>query len=451
LGRIVGYTECRNLLFQLKPILGKPVIKNFIQHNARYLSNLSTTFISQAVSALSILFLTTKLVNELGTTQFSHYGVLLNMILFSAIFDLGFNIGLLRKLIHNNLNNLALINTIFFFFLGTLLFLAPLFWMIFTIGFVKVEGNTLFLSLFVSILIVQNFLAFFFDTIIQSANKIYVGKLIRIFKTSVEFICLWLVSQNGSIVLLLLTSVLINIIYLGFLFLYARKEFQFQLSWAHYSWSHLVEHIQYSFWYFQSALAGSLVCYAQIILSSNFADSISTTRYLFITRFFDIIRTGLTNFILVLFPSLSKLQANQDWSLIDQTFNKIMLRYILMAIVVITGVMILGQYFFVWWSGYEDQNTLLAFKLYGIFLGLLLVENVPTVFLSALKHNKWPSVVASIQGVLGLILAYLLLPEYGIVGAIAASCIAFLLTNGWFNYFYCKSVIQKHLNKSTID
>ncbi len=138
------------------------MIKNFIKLNARYLSNLSTTFISQAVSALSILLLTPILLQQLGTTQYSQYGVLVNMILFSAIFDLGLNIGLLRKLIHSHRNNLALINTIFFFFVGSLILLTPLFWTLFTVGFVKVESNFLYLSVFVSIIVVQNFLALFF-------------------------------------------------------------------------------------------------------------------------------------------------------------------------------------------------------------------------------------------------------------------------------------------------
>ena len=421
------------------------MIKNFIQLNARYLSNLSTTFISQAVSALSILLLTPILLQQLGTTQYSQYGVLVNMILFSAIFDLGLNIGLLRKLIHNHPNNLALINTIFFFFVGSLFLLAPLFWILFSVGFVKVESNFYYLSFFVSIIVIQNFLALFFDNIIQSANKIYVGRIIRMIRTGIEALALWWVAHTGSILYLFITTALINTVYLFFLFAYAKKEFDFYLSWANCKWSLIVEHIQYSFWYFQSALAGAIVFNAQIVLISSIAPPTQVTHYLLITRFYDVIRTGLANFVGVMFPSLSKSQANQDWGLIARTYQKVVLRFVGLAILVMLFSMSIGQYFFKWWSEVKDADVLMAFNCYGILLGLLLIENVPNVFLAALKKNKWPSVVSTIQGLIGLALTYFFLPIYGITGAIISLITAFLFTSGWFNFVFMRQQLKQHL------
>jgi len=421
------------------------VINNFIRLNTQYLSNLSSTFISQAVSALSILILTPILVKELGSTQYGHYGVLVNMILFSAIFDLGLNIGLLRKLIHNHPNNLALINTIFFFFIGSLILLTPLFWTLFKIGFVKVESNFHYLSIFVSIIVVQNFLALFFDNIIQSANKIYVGRIIRIFRTAIEAFALWWVAHQGSILYLFIVSALINTFYLFILFLYAKKEFDFYISWANCKWSLLVEHIKYSFWYFQSALAGAIVFNAQIVLISSIASPVQVTHYLLITRFYDVIRTALGNFIGVMIPSLSKSQANKDWVTISITYKKVILRFVGLAILVMLFSISIGPYLFKRWSGVQDGDALMAFYFYGILLGLLLIENVPNVFLSALKNNKWPSVVSTIQGLIGLGLTYFLLPVYGIKGAIISLIAAFLFTSGWFNFVFIRHQLKQHL------
>ncbi len=421
------------------------MIKKFIQLNARYLSNLGATYTSQAVSALSILLLTPILLQQLGTTQYSQYGVLVNMILFSAIFDLGLNIGLLRKLIHSHPNNLALINTIFFFFIGSLILLIPLFWTLFTVGFVKVESNFLYLSVFVSIIVVQNFLALFFDNIIQSANKIYVGRIIRMIRTAIEAIALWWVAHKGSILLLFIVSALINTIYLFILFLYAKKEFDFYISWANCKWSLLIEHIQYSFWYFQSALAGGLVFNAQIVLISSIAPSIQVTHYLLITRFYDVIRTGLANFVGVLLPSLSKSQANKDWVAIASMYKKVVFRLGGLAFIVVLFSVSIGQFYFKWWSGVTDADALMAFNCYGILLGLLLIENVPNVFLAALKKNKWPSVVSTIQGLIGLGLTYFFLPIYGITGAIISLITAFLITSGWFNFVYMRHQLKQHI------
>lgn len=381
----------------------------------------------------------------MGTTQYSQYGVLVNMILFSAIFDLGLNIGLLRKLIHNHPNNLALINTIFFFFIGSLILLTPLFWTLFAVGFVKVESNFLYLSVFVSIIVVQNFLALFFDNIIQSANKIYVGRIIRMFRTAIEAIALWWLAHIGSILYLFIVSALINTVYLFILFLYAKKEFDFYISWANCKWSLLIGHIQYSFWYFQSALAGAIVFNAQIVLISSIAPPVQVTHYLLITRFYDVIRTGLANFVGVMFPSLSKSQANKDMVAITSSYKKVVFRFVGLAILVILFSVSIGQYFFKWWSGVQDGDALMAFNCYGVLLGLLLIENVPNIFLSALKNNMWPSVVSTIQGLIGLVLTYFFLPIYGITGAIISLIIAFLFTSGWFSFVFMRQQLKQHL------
>jgi O-antigen/teichoic acid export membrane protein len=57
------------------------------------------TYFSQGVTAISLLILTPFLSYSLGINNFGIYGVLLNIISFSVIFDFGFNTGLLRKYI----------------------------------------------------------------------------------------------------------------------------------------------------------------------------------------------------------------------------------------------------------------------------------------------------------------------------------------------------------------
>lgn len=401
---------------------------------------------SQAVSALSILLLTPRLVESLGTSQFSQYGVLLNMILFSAVFDLGLNIGLLRKLIHNHEHNLALINTIFFFFLGTLLVLIPLFVVLFSTRTVEINNNIYLLSAFVSILVVQNFLALFFDNIIQRANKIYIGKLIRIGRTTIEFLALWWVAESGSFLYLLITTIFINLLYLAGLFLYAKKEFHFYISATSFSVVLLLGHIRYSFWYFQNSLASALVFNAQVILIGSLAPAKQVTHYLLITRFYEVIRTGLSNFVVILFPSLSKMQADQNWPELLNLYNKMLLRFFLLGILIFVFMVSVGQSAFSWWSGIVEPITLTAFNGYAILLVLLLVENIPNVFLAALKNNKWPSIVSTVQGLLGLGFTYWLLPQYGLVGAILSLIIAFLLTNGWFNFVYMRHIFKQHIN-----
>jgi O-antigen/teichoic acid export membrane protein len=423
------------------------LIRSLISIYGRYLSNLSATFVSQAVSALSILFLTPVFLKMLGAEQFGRYGVLLNVILLSSVFDFGLNMGLLRKLIHQKEKSSWVINAMFFFFIFVFILSIPLFYFLYRSEILKSDGRFLNTAFFTGLIVIQNIVAVFFDIIIQSANKIFIGKLIRISKTVIEFVVLFFVAAKGSVSLLLLATAVINFFYIAALFLYSKKEINYKLSWSLFRIAILWDHIKYSFWYFQNTLASVLVYNAQVILISSFVDSASTAKYLLVIRFFDVIRTGLANFTMVLFPSLSMLQAQANWKQLRKMFLQVLLRVTIMVLFVFSLVLTVGEKLFTTWSSYDDHVIIRLFQLYSVFLALLVIDHVPTVFLSALKFNKYPSIVGTIQGLLALFLCVYLLPVYGIVGAIYASLIALLCTNLFFNPIYLFNKINSHYHQ----
>lgn len=423
------------------------LIRSLLSNYGRYLSNLSATFVSQAVSALSILFLTPIFLKTLGAEQFGQYGVLLNVILLSSVFDFGLNMGLLRKLIHQKEKSNWVINAMFFFFIFVFALSIPLFYFLYRSEILKSDGRFLNTAFFTALIVIQNIIAVFFDIIIQSVNKIFIGKLIRISKTIIEFIVLFFVTRKGSVSLLLLATAVINFFYIGSLFLYSKKEINYKLSWSLFRITVLWDHIKYSFWYFQNTLASVLVYNAQVILISSFVDGTSTAKYLLVIRFFDVIRTGLANFTMVLFPSLSMLQAQSNWKQLRKMFLQVLLRVTILVLFVFSLVLTIGEKLFVTWSSYNDDIIIRLFQLYAVFLALLVIDHVPTVFLSALKFNKYPSIIGTIQGVLGLCLSVWLLPVYGIAGALYASLIAFFCTNLFFNPIYLFKKINSHYHQ----
>jgi hypothetical protein len=90
-----------------------------------YLLNLITTFLSQACSASLIIFLVPTLQQNFSIEEFSNYGVLLNIILFTAAFDFGLNLGLIRRLIHETEKASVFISSTFFCFLGIFIIIIP--------------------------------------------------------------------------------------------------------------------------------------------------------------------------------------------------------------------------------------------------------------------------------------------------------------------------------------
>lgn len=113
----------------------------------QYLMNLITTFLSQACSAGMIIILMPVLQHNFSVEEFSNYGVLLNIVLFAAAFDLGLNMGLMRRLIHEREKASVLISTIYCVYLFLFIIAVPVFIWLYYTGIVE-TGNTFFVSCF---------------------------------------------------------------------------------------------------------------------------------------------------------------------------------------------------------------------------------------------------------------------------------------------------------------
>ncbi len=394
---------------------------------------------------MSILILTPILLGRLGTADFGTYGVILNVVVFAGVFDFGLNIGLLKKLIHNASESVQLINTLIFFFCFLLLLGMPILYTLFYVKIIKVENSTLFYSCITALLITQNILAALFDVIIQSANKIFVGKTIRVVKLLLEFLLILLLSVQYSIAVLLLVSAAVNFVYLFLLFYHARKEIQFNISLDFFSIQLLMAHLQYSFWYFLTSVAGMLVFNSQVILMNSFVGADGVAKYLIVTRFYDIIRIGLSNFTIVLFPRLANIQQEGNWVLIKQLFYKSLKSMTLFAVAVFLATLFIAKPFFLQWSKYPDAEMASLFTLFSLFILFIVIDNVSATYISALKLNRMPTIVSIFQGIIGLVLGYFLLALYGIIGMALGSLIALLITNFIFNPWYLIKSFNEHI------
>ena len=69
-------------------------LRQIFLNNKLYLKNLFFTYFSQGITAITLIVLTPLLTKYLGLHEFGIYGVILNVIAFSVIFDFGLNTGL---------------------------------------------------------------------------------------------------------------------------------------------------------------------------------------------------------------------------------------------------------------------------------------------------------------------------------------------------------------------
>ena len=411
-------------------------IRAWLIEHKRYISNLGTTFISQGVTALSLLFLTPLLVARLGESEFSMYGVLLNVIVIASIFDLGLNAGLCHRLIQEPERRNLLINAVFFYSPIVFLIGIPVFFFIFYLGWVNISAPAWLLSIVIALAVAQNMLALQFESILQSVNKVYVAKLLRMSKTILEAFLFYLVSYGGQFEWLLLVSVLVNFFFLLFLYLFAKKQLVFKISLSLFNWVALRSQLKYSFWYFQSMLASVVTYNVQIVVMSHYLSSTQMAIFLMVFRFYEVLRLGMTNFAQVLFPSISALQAKGEWALLTKKFKEVWVRVFVLSLVVLVLLIMWGNRVFIWWSGYDSPEGNTLFLSYALYLFLLVVDHVSVIFLLGLRFTKIPAIVSTIQSLLSVVVTIYFIKIWGLPGVVWASLLLFVLTTLVFNPVY---------------
>lgn len=210
-------------------------------------------------------------------------------------------------------------------------------------------------------------------------------------------------------------------------------------------------HVHYSAWYFIAAVAQVLVFNAQAVLLGSLMSASVLAHYILVTRFYDVAKMALSNFTMILFPSIAQLEVQQDWATIQSQLKKVTIRMTLLCVAAALVFFTIGKWIFIKWSQLDQSTIIPVFTGYGILLLLLVLEHIPIVFLTALKWNKLPSIVSVLQGVMGLILSYFFIPIFGTLGIIYAGVLALLGTSFWFSYWYLiREIRKKQLNGSGI-
>ena len=418
--------------------------KSFLNRN--YLINLFATFSSQATTAIAIILLTPLLLEQLGETNFSLYGVVLNLIVVASVFDFSLNTTLVRRLILHPERANENINTVFNFFLLVLLCSIPLYYFSFVLGAVHVTEKKWIMSFLVALIVAQNMLAVLFESVMQSVNQWKQAKFIRVLRTLVEMGLLYWVSTLGKLEYLFYVTGGVNLFYVMALAQMARKHVGFRLGIGKLNFKLLVSHLKDSFWYFQNTIASVITFNFQIIMMSHLLTAGQMTIYLLIFRFFEIVRTGLTNFAMLLFPSITQKQKEGNWKGVLRYYKRSLFAVALIAGFTMTGLLIWGYELFVYWSKVNTETALTVYFIYGVYIGLIVVDHVSGVFLSALKFNRNTAVVSTIQSMLLLLLTYVLIKNFGVSGAALASLTAFVSTSLWYNPWHLwRSIRAKNL------
>jgi O-antigen/teichoic acid export membrane protein len=204
--------------------------------------------------------------------------------------------------------------------------------------------------------------------------------------------------------------------------------------------------VHYSFWYFLTTLSGVLVFNSQVFILNQFAGPALLAEFVVFTRFFEIIRTSVSNFTVVLFPAIVTQERDHDRRKVLSMFTSAFYRTAIILAIIFVILFVFGEDVFVFWTKKQVNFDSKLFILFLVFTILILFDNVSALFLSALKLNRLTTIVSIIQGLLVLVLTTLTVGQYGLVGVVLSSILALCMTSLLFNPIY----LVKNLKSNTV-
>jgi len=106
---------------------------------------------------------------------------------------------------------------------------------------------------------------------------------------------------------------------------------------------------------------------------------------------------------------------------------------------ILSGYIVFGQIFLRLWAGEGYEEAYYVGLLTMIPLAVPLIQNIAFTFCVAQNKHRFRAIVYAVIAVINMVLTYLILPYYGIIGAAACTAGAFLLGNGIImNVYYSK-------------
>jgi len=425
------------------------IVSYSLKGNRRYVQNLTATFFSQGITALSLFILTPRLLRFLGEERLNEYWVILNLVVVAAVLDLGQSVGLSHRLIQRKRNYSVLVTSIFFGQAGIWLISIPLLFLIFHYRLVNINGNSFQFALLASLILFQNIVALLFDGVLQSFNKIYVSKWLRAGRTLVEMGLIFWFVKSASVSTLLLITVIINCVYLFLLYYFSVVQFPFYISRGYFNYKVLIGHLKYSSPYLMTILAGLIAFNVQILLLQSILVTYAMAIFLLVFRFFEVIRLALTNFTLILFPSISDMQSKGNWEGVERLFYQVLKRVAIFSALVLTLIYFFGEAAFTLWSGYAGQEVSALFYFSIVYTFLLVLDHVSVVFQYSLNIQAIPAVVSIVQSLISLLLTVCFVKTAGVVGALFASLLSFVCISFIFNpLFLLKRIRQNRVQVS---
>jgi len=222
-----------------------------------------------------------------------------------------------------------------------------------------------------------------------------------------------------------------------------------QLSFSHCDRSHFLGLFSFSIWTFLSSGGSLIYTYADTILIGYFMTETDVGIYRVAFQLTAAASFLVMAFHTVLYPRISKWNAEKNFSLIEYSLTKSITYSLFLAIPVTAGGIILSEklLYYLYGSSFESGGQVLIILLFVQIANIFLY--LQTMCLNAMDKPRITFYITMVSAILNVILNILLIPLLGISGAALAS-LATMSMNAVLAYAVLKSSVHISIDRRSI-
>lgn len=427
----------------------------------RYLINLIFAYLPYFAQIASTIILTPLYVNTFGQEKYAIFVILHSIIGYFMLSNIGLPQAFTRQIIHlREQNNLQMVNDILNSVLvyyslvimvvlgiNSLVFYGDIFRLN---SFLLHTGNKEFLEIFalgmvlVSFKFGINLITDIFQSLIDSTNRLDISNTIRFLQVSLLGVASYIaIMIDGLIQTVLISNIISSAIVFLIMIYQAKKSFAFRIDLWSAKFSHFAAILPSSFWYFMGGITVAIITQIDTLVISSIVGLSFVAIYSLMFKFSDVFRNLIATAVNVLFTQVAYNHSKQDITSIKHSFGRFFV--IIFGLSLFVGGMLywVGYDLFVLWIGKQNAGGMDLFIYFIVYLILFSINQVSTLFISAMNEHKAIVKVGFIQAGLNLALSIATLSYFGdIKWVIISTIISLVVTNLWYNIYYFRRLVQ---------
>lgn len=413
-------------------------------NNKKIFFNISFSLLFKAMSILSNLVLVSLYLKFLGKDLYGFWLLILNLLTWINIFDIGISNGLKNYLVNpflleqNKIYNRYITTAYFFNFLIIMIATIALIILIVNINisnFLNVEkiNNNFLIKIIIINLIFSaiNFVLSLVNQLYYACQKSYIIEIKNFLLYFINLILLYLVIvlkikyQLLCVTIIFnLTNLILNLIFSWYIF----KDKKIELKKEYYSKSCLKKLNKTGIQFFILQIVNLILLSTDNFLIANFFSLNKVTEYNIYYKIFSLILVGHQLVVLTLWTIFTQAYFEKNLNYIKKIMFKINILEIFIGIVVIILVIISPKIIKIWLGNSYDISLSLKIML-GTYIFLLTFFNNLSSFLCGINRIEGLTKMSIVSGIINLPLSIFLVKKlnFGIEGIVLGTNISLAL------------------------